>query len=134
MPKFGVLVPLWPGSSDGLFAAIDVDNRDEAWDEVRLLYPDAKEIVDLGRCDMGSGLWVIPSAKCRGMDDLKEGDAVIVRTSWMSTGDNAERKVERITKVGKIRLDDGRLFNSVGTRQEPGWGLLVLFKKGAEPK
>ena len=83
---------------------------------------------------MGDGVWIVPSAKDRGMEDLKAGDTVVVRTTWMSTRDNVECKVDRITKGRKIRLDDGRLFNEVGAKREPGWGLFVLFKKGVEPK
>ena len=132
--EFWMFVPLWIESDDKCFAAIDADNCDKEWDEVRKLCPDVKEIVSLGKCGMASGLWLVPSAKARGMEDLKAGDEVVVRTTWMSTRDNVECKVERFTKTGKIRLSDGRMFNKVGAKVEPGWGMFVLFKKGSEPR
>ena len=55
----------------------------------------------MGKCDMGSGLWLVPSAKDRGMEDLKAGDEVVVKTTWWNTKDSVERRVERITKTGR---------------------------------
>lgn len=129
MPEFGVLVPLWPGSSNESWDVVEADNCDEAWEKAKKLNSGVKEIVRLGECDMSSGLCVIPSAKDRGMEEIEAGDVVIVRTTWMSTRDGTECKVEKITKSGKIRLDDGRMFNAVGAKVEPGWGMFVLFKK-----
>lgn len=129
MPEFGMLVPLWPGSSSESWNVVEADNCDEAWKKAKKLNPGVKEIVRLGECDMSDGLCVIPSAKDRGMEEIEVGDVVVVRTSWMSTRDKTECKVKNITKSGKIRLDDGRMFNAVGAKAEPGWGIFVLFKK-----
>lgn len=57
---------------------------------------------------------------------MKEGDKVIQKTSWMSTRNNLIFTVKRITKTGKIRLDDGRLFSKEGTRIEYGWGIMTI--------
>ena len=65
----------------------------------------------------------------RGIPDLKPGDEVLQKTTWMSSRDNNIHKVLRITKTGKIRLEDGRLFSREGTRKEPGWGTFILFKR-----
>jgi len=57
---------------------------------------------------------------------LKEGDEVVLRTSWMSTRNGATHKIKKITKTGRIRLENGVLFGSDAMRVERGWGLMVL--------
>jgi tartrate dehydratase beta subunit/fumarate hydratase class I family protein len=65
----------------------------------------------------------------RGISDLKVGDEVLLRTTWMSSRDKTHHKVAKITKTGKIRLDNNKLYNSIGIRREPGWGLMILIKE-----
>lgn len=134
MPSFGMLVPLWPGSRNVSWHVIEADNCDEAWKKAKTLNPAVEEIVNLRRCDMGNGLLFVLPTKNRGIEGLKKGDEVVVRTTWMSDRDNVVSKVARITESGKIRLEDGRLFNADGIRIEPGWGRFVLYRKGVEPK
>jgi hypothetical protein len=57
---------------------------------------------------------------------MKEGDKVIQKTSWMSTRNGMIFTVKKITKTGKIRLDDDRLFSKEGTRKEYGWGIMTI--------
>lgn len=57
---------------------------------------------------------------------MKEGDKVIQKTSWLSTRNNLIFTVKKITKTGKIRLDDGRLFSNAGMRKERGWGIMTI--------
>lgn len=57
---------------------------------------------------------------------MKEGDRVIQKTSWMSTRNGMIFTVKKITKTGKIRLDDGRLFSKEGIRKEYGWGIMTI--------
>lgn len=76
------------------------------------------------------GLMVVPSAVARGMDKLEVGDTVRRRTTWGSNRDNTVHKVTRITKAGKIRLDNGQLFSMAGCKVEKGWGNFVLFRLG----
>ncbi len=78
------------------------------------------------------GLMVVASAVARGMDKIEVGDDVQRRTTWCSDRDNTTHKVIRITKAGKIRLDNGQLFNMAGVKKEPGWGNFVLFRVGHE--
>lgn len=60
--------------------------------------------------------------------ELKVGDSVIQKTSWMSSRNELSFTVKRITRTGKIRLSDGRLFSKEGIRREPGWGHMFLEK------
>jgi len=78
------------------------------------------------------GLTIVPSAIARGMDEIEVGDKVRRRTTWGSDRDNTIHEVMRITKAGKIRLDNGQLFSMSGCKVEKGWGSFVLFrlKKG----
>ncbi len=71
---------------------------------------------------------VVPSAVARGMDKIEVGNAVLRRTTWGSDRDNTMHKVIKITKAGKIRLDNGQLFSMSGVKKEPGWGNFVLFR------
>lgn len=57
---------------------------------------------------------------------MKEGDAVVQKTTWMSSRNGLVFTVKKITKTGKIRLNDGRLFSREGIRKEPGWGIMFL--------
>lgn len=75
-----------------------------------------------------AGLVIVPSSVARGMDKIRSGDGVLVRTTWGSSRDNTVSTVERITKAGKIRLADGRLFSQAGFKKESGWGYFVLFR------
>ena len=59
---------------------------------------------------------------------MKEGDKVIQTTSWLSTRNGLIFTVKKITKTGKIRLSDGRLFSKDGIRREPFWGWMSLKK------
>jgi len=72
----------------------------------------------------------VASAIARGMDKIEVGDRVLRRTTWGSDRDNTVHKVERITKSGKIRLDNGQLFSMSGCKVEKGWGNFVLFRLG----
>jgi hypothetical protein len=54
------------------------------------------------------------------------GGKVIQKTSWMSIRNGLEFVVKNITKTGRIRLDDGRLFSPRGARIERGWGIMTL--------
>jgi hypothetical protein len=63
---------------------------------------------------------------------MKEGDTVIQKTTWMSSRNGLSFTVKKITKSGKIRLNDGRLFSSEGIRKEPGWGLMILEPKACQ--
>ena len=74
------------------------------------------------------GLMIVPSAIARGMDKIEVGDTVRRRTTWGSDRDNTVHKVMRITKSGKIRLDNGQLFSMAGCKVEKGWGKFVLFR------
>ena len=76
------------------------------------------------------GLIVVPSAIARGMDKIEVGDMVRRRTTWGSDRDNTVHKVVRVTKAGKIRLDNGQLFSMSGCKVEKGWGNFVLFRLG----
>lgn len=76
------------------------------------------------------GLMVVPSAVARGMDKIEIGDEVQRRTTWGSDRDDTCHRVTKITKSGKIRLDNGQLFSQAGFKKEPGWGKFVLFRIG----
>lgn len=78
-----------------------------------------------------SGLMVVPSASARGMEELRSGDVVRRRTTWGSSRDDTVHTVARVTKAGKIRLDNGQLFSQAGFKKEAGWGKFVLFRMGA---
>lgn len=75
-----------------------------------------------------AGLMAVASAIARGMDKIEVGDRVLRSTTWGSDRDNTVHKVERITKSGKIRLDNGQLFSMSGCKVEKGWGNFVLFR------
>ena len=57
---------------------------------------------------------------------MKVGDKIILRTSWMSSRDKTHHVIRNFTKQGKIRLDNGMLFNCEGKRLERGWGIMWL--------
>ena len=88
----------------------------------------ADENKDAGCQVSGQGITVVPPAKERGMVGIKVGDRVLIRTTWQSTRDNQTTWVDKITKAGKIRLENGMLFSSSGTKKESCWGYFVLFK------
>lgn len=64
-----------------------------------------------------------------GGTSMKEGDTVIQKTTWMSSRNGLVFTVKKITKTGKIRLNDGRLFSKDGYRKEPGWGNMFLVER-----
>lgn len=78
--------------------------------------------------EAGYYLGMLASARIREewAKTLKEGDDVILRTSWMSTRNGTVHKIKKITKTGRIRIENGVLFGTDAMRVERGWGLMIL--------